>query len=65
MAAIEAVPALSDDDLDQLVVDLLDSETPPPSYRDLSAKFRAAGYSASETRLWAAWRRVTTIAKGA
>jgi hypothetical protein len=57
--ALEA-PALSDADLDQIVADLRDSETPPLSYRELSARFRAAGHSAGETRLRAAWRRVTT-----
>ncbi|ALU98546.1 hypothetical protein [Streptomyces globisporus] len=57
--AIEA-PALTDDDLDRIVSDLRHSETPPMSYRDLAAAFRAAGHSAGETRLRAAWRRVTT-----
>ncbi|MFI1245021.1 protein spdB [Enterococcus casseliflavus] len=57
--AIEA-PALSDADLDRIVADLRDSETPPMSYRDLAAAFRAAGHAAGETRLRAAWRRVTS-----
>jgi hypothetical protein len=58
--AIEAAPALSEDDLDRIVADILASETPPPSYRELAAKFRTAGHSAGETRLRAAWRRVTS-----
>lgn len=62
VAAIEA-PALSDDDLDRIVSELRHSETPPMSYRDLAAAFRAAGHSAGETRLRAAWRRVTTVAE--
>ena len=62
--AIEAAPALSDDDLDRIVADILASD-PPPSYRELAAKFRAAGHSAGETRLRESWRRVTTLAKGA
>lgn len=60
VAAIEAAPALSDDDLDRIVSELRHSETPPMSYRDLAAAFRAAGHAAGETRLRAAWRRVTT-----
>lgn len=60
VAAIEAAPALTDDDLDRIVAELRDSETPPMSYRDLAAAFRKAGHAAGETRLRAAWRRVTT-----
>jgi hypothetical protein len=60
LPAIDAAPALSDEDLDRIVSELRDSETPPLSYRELSARFRAAGHSAGETRLRAAWRRVTT-----
>lgn len=63
--AIEAAPALSDGDLDRIVAELRDSETPPLTYRELAARFRAAGHSAGETRLRAAWRRVTAIAEGA
>ncbi|MET9746907.1 protein spdB [Streptomyces ardesiacus] len=51
-------PALSDDALDTLVHDIRHSQTPPLSYRDMAARFRAAGYSASEVRLRAAWKRV-------
>jgi Spy/CpxP family protein refolding chaperone len=60
LPTLDAAPALSDEDLDRIVADLRDSETPPLSYRELSARFRAAGHSAGETRLRAAWRRVTT-----
>ena len=52
----------TDGELDQIVRDLRDSETPPMSYRDMARAFRAAGHAASETRLRAAWRRVTTEA---
>jgi hypothetical protein len=58
--ALDAAPALSDQDLDRIVEDLRDSETPPLSYRDMAAAFRAAGHSAGETRLRASWKRVTT-----
>ncbi|GAA2764092.1 hypothetical protein GCM10010103_31330 [Streptomyces paradoxus] len=51
-------PALSDEALDTLVHDIRHSQTPPLSYRDMAARFRAAGYSASEVRLRAAWKRV-------
>ncbi|MDX2564171.1 protein spdB [Streptomyces sp. TX20-6-3] len=53
-------PALSDAELDRIVTELHTSQTPPLSYRELSIRFRAAGHQASETRLRAAWRRVTT-----
>jgi hypothetical protein len=59
LPALEAGPVLSDDELDQVVTELRDSETPPLTYRELSARFRAAGHSAGETRLRASWRRVT------
>ncbi|MFI9207463.1 protein spdB [Streptomyces sp. NPDC053253] len=52
--------ALSDEELDRLISQIRESETPPLSYRELSIRFRAAGHSASETRLRAAWKRVTT-----
>ncbi|MEU7120383.1 protein spdB [Streptomyces zaomyceticus] len=55
-------PTLSDADLDRIVTELHTSQTPPLSYRELSLRFRAAGHSASETRLRAAWRRVTPVA---
>lgn len=59
VAAIEAAPALSDDELDRIVAELRSSETPPMTYRELSARFRRDGHSAGETRLRASWRRVT------
>lgn len=65
LPALEAAPALSDDELDRIVAELRDSETPPLSYRELALRFRAAGHSASETRLRSAWRRVTALAEGA
>ncbi|ROQ22693.1 hypothetical protein EDD98_7720 [Streptomyces sp. PanSC19] len=57
-----AAPALTDAELDRIVRELIDSENPPLSYREVSVRFRAAGHSAGETRLRAAWRRVTTPA---
>lgn len=57
--AIEAPSAIGDAELDQLVNELVHSEHPPLSYRELSVRFRAAGHSAGETRLRASWRRVT------
>lgn len=59
--AIEA--ALTDDQLDEIVRDLRDSEDPPMSYNALSKAFRAAKHQASETRLRASWKRVTDAAK--
>jgi hypothetical protein len=58
--SLDAAPALSDADLDQIVADLRHSEVPPLTYNEMSKRFRSAGHSASETRLRAAWRRVTT-----
>jgi hypothetical protein len=57
--ALEAAPALGDEELDRIVTEIVSSETPPPSYRELAARFRAAGHSAGETRLRAAWKRAT------
>ncbi|WP_093872091.1 hypothetical protein [Streptomyces sp. TLI_105] len=54
--------ASGDAPLERIVSELHTSETPPLSYRELSLRFRAAGHSTSETRLRAAWRRVTTTA---
>lgn len=62
LPAIETAPALTDAELDRIVTEIRDSDSPPPSYRELSLRFRAAGHSAAETRLRAAWRRVTTTA---
>ncbi|MFI1091936.1 protein spdB [Streptomyces sp. NPDC020917] len=58
IAALDA-PALSDDDLDAIVGQILASQTPPPSYREAATRFRAGGHSASETRLRACWKRLT------
>ncbi|MGG7574254.1 protein spdB [Streptomyces sirii] len=57
-AALEAAPALTDDALDAVVEEIRTSRTPPLSYREMSARFRAAGHSAAEFRLRAAWKRV-------
>ncbi|WP_431994110.1 protein spdB [Streptomyces griseoflavus] len=54
----EAGPALTDDALDVIVDEIRHSETPALSYREMAARFRAAGHSASEVRLRAAWKRV-------
>jgi hypothetical protein len=62
LAALEAAPVLSDDDLDRIVSDLCDSTHPPMSYRDMAAAFRKAGHAAGETRLRGAWKRVTASA---
>ncbi|MEU5399740.1 protein spdB [Streptomyces sp. NPDC005963] len=56
--ALNAVPVLTDDQLDQLVHEIRTSQTPALSYREMSVRFRAAGHSASEVRLRAAWKRV-------
>lgn len=60
--ALEAAPALTDEELDVIVSEIRHGEVPPLTYRDMAARFRAAGHSAGETRLRAAWRRVTTEA---
>ncbi|MDX2939060.1 protein spdB [Streptomyces ipomoeae] len=56
--ALEAGPALTDEALDVLVDEIRHSETPALSYREMAARFRAAGHSASEVRLRSAWKRV-------
>jgi hypothetical protein len=56
--ALEAGPALSDEALDVLVDQIRHSQSPPLSYREMATRFRAAGHSASEVRLRAAWKRV-------
>ncbi|WP_055702883.1 hypothetical protein [Streptomyces silaceus] len=53
-----AAPALTDAALDTLVDSIRTSEDPALSYRDMATRFRAAGHSASEVRLRAAWKRV-------
>lgn len=55
---LEAGPALSDEALDALVDEIRHSEIPALSYREMASRFRAAGHSASEVRLRAAWKRV-------
>ncbi|MCX4737351.1 protein spdB [Streptomyces antibioticus] len=56
--ALESAPALSDAQLDALVDEIRHSEVPALSYREMAIRFRAAGHSASEVRLRAAWKRV-------
>ncbi|MFI9805049.1 protein spdB [Streptomyces sp. NPDC052301] len=51
-------PALTDDALDAVVDEIRHSEDPALSYREMASRFRAAGHSASEVRLRAAWKRV-------
>lgn len=59
VAALEsAPPALTDSELDTLVDTIRTSQTPALSYREMAARFRASGHSASEVRLRAAWKRV-------
>ncbi|MFJ5109339.1 protein spdB [Streptomyces sp. NPDC088551] len=56
--ALETAPALTDEALDMLVDQIRHSESPALSYREMAGRFRAAGHSASENRLRAAWKRV-------
>ncbi|MFC9113379.1 protein spdB [Streptomyces sp. NPDC057092] len=56
--SLESAPALTDEALDVIVDEIRTSETPVLSYREMAARFRAAGHSASEVRLRAAWKRV-------
>ncbi|WP_326605998.1 protein spdB [Streptomyces sp. NBC_01800] len=56
--ALETAGALTDDALDALVDQIRHSETPALSYREMASRFRAAGHSASEVRLRAAWKRL-------
>ncbi|MEV8306736.1 protein spdB [Streptomyces flavidovirens] len=56
--ALDAGPALTDAELDALVDQIRHSQTPALSYREMAARFRAAGHSASEVRLRTAWKRV-------
>jgi hypothetical protein len=58
VAALETAPALTDEALDALVDEIRLSQTPALSYREMATRFRAAGHSASEVRLRAAWKRV-------
>jgi hypothetical protein len=41
------------------VAALLADQVPPPSYRELALRFRAAGHTAAEVRLRASWKRLT------
>ncbi|AJF64960.1 hypothetical protein [Streptomyces vietnamensis] len=64
-ALLESAPALSDTDIEWIVTDIIGTEAQKGrsvSYREVATLFREAGHSASETRLRAAWRRVTTTA---
>ncbi|MEV5332861.1 protein spdB [Streptomyces werraensis] len=56
--SLESAPALTDEALDVIVDEIRTSETPTLSYREMAVRFRAAGHSASEVRLRAAWKRV-------
>ncbi|MEU8833497.1 protein spdB [Streptomyces sp900116325] len=56
--ALETAGALTDEALDALVDRIRHSETPALSYREMASRFRAAGHSASEVRLRAAWKRL-------
>jgi hypothetical protein len=56
--ALEQAPALTDEALDALVEQIRNSEVPALSYREMASRFRAAGHSASEVRLRAAWKHV-------
>ncbi|WP_412842896.1 protein spdB, partial [Candidatus Frankia alpina] len=47
----------SDAELDAVVDEIRCSQAPPLSYREMALRFRAAGRSAAEMRLRAAWRR--------
>ncbi|MGW2742806.1 protein spdB [Streptomyces sp. NPDC001450] len=58
VAALESGPALTDAALDALVDEIRHSRTPALSYREMAARFRQSGHSASEVRLRAAWKRV-------
>ncbi|MGW2831338.1 protein spdB [Streptomyces sp. NPDC001286] len=56
--ALDTGPTLTDAELDVLVDSIRNSQTPALSYREMAVRFRAAGHSASEVRLRAAWKRV-------
>ncbi|MGA5042423.1 protein spdB [Streptomyces capoamus] len=56
-AAIEAVPSLTDEEIDAILGELRITER-PMTYRDAARRFRELGHSAGETRLRASWRRV-------
>lgn len=56
--SLDAAPVLTDEALDALVDEIRHSETPALSYQEMATRFRAAGHSASEVRLRAAWKSV-------
>ncbi|MFE0509226.1 protein spdB [Streptomyces sp. NPDC058964] len=58
VAALESGPALTDAELDAFVDEIRTSRVPALPYREMATRFRAAGHSASEVRLRAAWTRV-------
>ncbi|MFD9466741.1 protein spdB [Streptomyces sp. NPDC060027] len=58
LTALESGPALTDAELDAVVEEIRTSRVPALSYREMATRFRAAGHSASEVRLRAAWKRV-------
>ncbi|MBO7936884.1 protein spdB [Streptomyces sp. S9] len=58
LTALESGPALTDTELDAVVDEIRTSRVPALSYREMATRFRAAGHSASEVRLRAAWKRV-------
>lgn len=58
LTALESGPAVTDAELDAVVEEIRTSRVPALSYREMSTRFRAAGHSASEVRLRAAWKRV-------
>ncbi|MFB7247899.1 protein spdB [Streptomyces populi] len=58
VSAFTLAPALTDAEIDVLVDEIRNSEVPALSYREMATRFRAAGHSASEVRLRAAWKRV-------
>jgi hypothetical protein len=62
VAALETASALTDTDLEWIVTDIIATEAQKGrsvSYREVATLFRAAGHSASETRLRSSWRRAT------
>ncbi|MFF3612745.1 protein spdB [Streptomyces sp. NPDC002580] len=58
LTALESGPALTDAELGAVVDEIRTSRVPALSYREMATRFRAAGHSASEVRLRAAWKRV-------
>ncbi|MEU5040868.1 protein spdB [Streptomyces griseorubiginosus] len=60
VTALESGPALSDTDLEWIVIDIIAHEAKKGrsvSYREVATLFRTGGHSASEVRLRAAWKR--------